>query len=712
MKKLLLIFTMLAFSSTQLEAGQTTLKVAVDATMDGNAANSTGEDWRLTDFENWSKQHGMNTELYNYQGPWVTLKAYIVDQFVNTGGNIYVCLTNHTSGTFATDLAAARWKFWGSDIYAPLAVSTVRTTAGGGSTTAPPSEVAVGDALAGKVGTTGNETIAGVKTFSSSPIIPAPTTDLQAATKKYVDDNGGAGATAIDDLTDVDTTGKATGKVLKFDASGNMVVGDDEIGAAGTGDITGVTAGTGLTGGGDTGAVTVGLSQATQDAIAANTAKVSFDSTSSARLANTSGTNTGDQTLPVGGTPAITLGTTSTAGSSPNFLRRDDTILVFDATSPATQAFGDAAAVGTATVAARRDHKHAMMAAPTTVSGNAGSATVLQTARTINGQSFNGSANITIPATGIPIVDAGGYLTGTELEAVLQEIAAKIPTGVDGNRGLKVTENTIDYSAEEAGYFVYTSKSGVPHYYGGTTDYTLVTGTSGVAAGNILVLPSDPAAHTLFGFDNTTNTYKNILIGANLSFDQPTNTLSASASSGMTNPMTATGDMIKGGAAGAPTRMVPGTGAVGAIEANINGTGGITTPDGSATLTNKTMNTASTGNDITVPLNGVLDGAITDPADADDMIYKKVQNAMTLTDIHCLAEGGGTITLTLQECTTAGASCANIEGAITCDADGAEDDGTLTDGAIAAGAWIKVLYSAPTGTVTNLAWTVYGTQTW
>ena len=41
----------------------------------------------------------------------------------------------------------------------------------------------------GAVSITGNETIAGVKTFSSSPVIPAPTTDLQASTKKYVDDN-------------------------------------------------------------------------------------------------------------------------------------------------------------------------------------------------------------------------------------------------------------------------------------------------------------------------------------------------------------------------------------------------------------------------------------------------------------------------------------------------------------------------------------------
>lgn len=48
--------------------------------------------------------------------------------------------------------------------------------------------------LATKVATTGAETIAGVKTFSSSPVVPAPTTDLQAATKKYADDLAIAGS--------------------------------------------------------------------------------------------------------------------------------------------------------------------------------------------------------------------------------------------------------------------------------------------------------------------------------------------------------------------------------------------------------------------------------------------------------------------------------------------------------------------------------------
>ncbi len=40
----------------------------------------------------------------------------------------------------------------------------------------------------GAVVKTGSQTIAGIKTFSSSPIVPAPTADLQASTKKYVDD--------------------------------------------------------------------------------------------------------------------------------------------------------------------------------------------------------------------------------------------------------------------------------------------------------------------------------------------------------------------------------------------------------------------------------------------------------------------------------------------------------------------------------------------
>lgn len=62
------------------------------------------------------------------------------------------------------------------------------------------------------------------------------------------------------------------------------------------------------------------------------------------------------------GTPALVLGTVAAAGSTDEAIRRDSTIVAFDATVPVTQAFGDAAATGAAAVAARRDHVHGMPA--------------------------------------------------------------------------------------------------------------------------------------------------------------------------------------------------------------------------------------------------------------------------------------------------------------------------------------------------------------
>lgn len=69
------------------------------------------------------------------------------------------------------------------------------------------------DALINPIVSAGAQDVTGVKTFTVSPIVPAPTTDLQAATKKYVDDNSGTsdipdGTTTGDALTWNDTTGE------------------------------------------------------------------------------------------------------------------------------------------------------------------------------------------------------------------------------------------------------------------------------------------------------------------------------------------------------------------------------------------------------------------------------------------------------------------------------------------------------------------------
>lgn len=69
------------------------------------------------------------------------------------------------------------------------------------------------------------------------------------------------------------------------------------------------------------------------------------------------------------------------------------------------------ASVGTSTLAARQDHVHPVQ---TTISGNAGTATKLATAITINGVSFDGSANITVvDSTKAPL--ASPIFTGTPI---------------------------------------------------------------------------------------------------------------------------------------------------------------------------------------------------------------------------------------------------------------------------------------------------------
>lgn len=62
--------------------------------------------------------------------------------------------------------------------------------------------------------------------------------------------------------------------------------------------------------------------------------------------------------VPSFATPAVVLGTAAAAGAAGTIIRSDSTIEAFDATNPAATAYGDAAAVGVAAKAARRDHVH------------------------------------------------------------------------------------------------------------------------------------------------------------------------------------------------------------------------------------------------------------------------------------------------------------------------------------------------------------------
>lgn len=46
----------------------------------------------------------------SFKGAWLTATAYVVNNIVAQNGFNYICIVAHTSGTFATDLAAGKWQ--------------------------------------------------------------------------------------------------------------------------------------------------------------------------------------------------------------------------------------------------------------------------------------------------------------------------------------------------------------------------------------------------------------------------------------------------------------------------------------------------------------------------------------------------------------------------------------------------------------------------
>ncbi len=93
--------------------------------------------------------------LANYQGDW-TSKGYTLGQTVSVSGVYYICKLTHASGQNPTA---------GGSIYWNIAIGNWNL----------------------KVNNYGDESMAGIKTFTSSPIVPTPTANTQAANKQYAD---------------------------------------------------------------------------------------------------------------------------------------------------------------------------------------------------------------------------------------------------------------------------------------------------------------------------------------------------------------------------------------------------------------------------------------------------------------------------------------------------------------------------------------------
>lgn len=89
-----------------------------------------------------------------------------------------------------------------------------------------------------------------------------------------------------------------------------------------------------------------------------------------------------------------------------------------------------------------------------------------------------------------------------------------------------------------------------------------------------------------------------------------------------------------------------------------------------------------------------------DPVDADDNIpFFFPRDPITVTDVYCEVDGGTSIALTISDGT-------NALEAITCDADGAEDDGTIANGTFTALERMEFDLASASGTSTWLAFCV------
>lgn len=142
---------------------------ALDATAKANAAISAAAAY--TDAENANDVHLTGDQTVNG---------------VKTFGSILVLPgSNPTTGNQATRKTYV-------DAGDAASVATAAADATAKANAAENDAIAYADSLlATAVLLTGPQTVAGVKTFSSSPIVPDPTTDQQAANKLYVDTNGG-----------------------------------------------------------------------------------------------------------------------------------------------------------------------------------------------------------------------------------------------------------------------------------------------------------------------------------------------------------------------------------------------------------------------------------------------------------------------------------------------------------------------------------------
>jgi hypothetical protein len=300
-------------------------------------------------------------------------------------------------GSFAYNSTTGAFTYTG-----PSASETRAHFSAGTGVTLSSGEISIGQAVATSSNVTfGNLTLSGDLTVNGTTTTIA-TTNTVAADTLFELGNGTSGTPANDSGIIIER-GSADNAFIGFDESADkFTVGTTTATGASTGDLT-ITTGTLVANieGNVTGDVTGNADTATALETARTIGGVSFDGTANINLP---GVNTaGNQDTSGNATTATTASVATSVTATANNATNETTFIAFLDGATGTQGietdtgltYNPSTNALTATTFVGALSGNATTSSST--SGNAATATVLQTARTIGGVSFNGSANINLP---------------------------------------------------------------------------------------------------------------------------------------------------------------------------------------------------------------------------------------------------------------------------------------------------------------------------
>src|SRR5512139_2729443 len=99
-------------STTVVNANNAAIETALENTLsrDGTGPNQMGAALDMNGFNILNQGNPITISGFNWEGAWLTGTTYQVGDVVQEAGAAYICIVEHTAGTFATDLSALKWE--------------------------------------------------------------------------------------------------------------------------------------------------------------------------------------------------------------------------------------------------------------------------------------------------------------------------------------------------------------------------------------------------------------------------------------------------------------------------------------------------------------------------------------------------------------------------------------------------------------------------